>query len=50
MQVVNVVVLVVVVEYYIILVVVVAVLRGPRTYESAAEGDRFLKKVCVPST
>ena len=38
------------VKYYIILVIVVVVLRAPRTSQSAAEGDRFLKKVCVPST
>ena len=40
----------IVIEYYIILVIVVVVLRGPRIFESAAEGDRFFKKVCVPST
>ena len=34
---------IVVVEYYIILVIIVVVLRVPRTYDSAAEGVRFLK-------
>ena len=41
---------VVTVEYYIISIKIVVVLRVPRTSQSAAEGDRFLKKMCVPST
>ena len=38
------------VEYYIILIKIVVVLRHPRISQSAAEGDRFLKKVDVLST
>jgi hypothetical protein len=38
------------VEYYIILIKIVVVLRHPRISQSAAEGDRFLKKVYVLST
>ena len=40
----------VVVEHYIILIKIVVVLRAPRISQSAAEGNRFLKKAYVLST